>query len=305
MAVSQNGWPASPDPHAIGVASFSVDGVSFPGGIKAGSVATVLGHVLDQFHRRVENLVSGWCWGYNYRTISGSSQVSNHGSGTAADANAPTHPLGKRGTFNAAQVAEIHRILSEVDNVVRWGGDYSGRVDEMHFEITATPAQVDAVAGRLSGGGGPTPPPPPNPGGHATVRRGSTGPDVALVQRYLGLPADGIFGPATETAVKRYQNWQGLTADGIVGPRTWQRILAGLGNNPAPPGGGGGGASAHPTIRRGSTGEAVKLIQRWLGVTADGTFGPATEAAVIRYQRMKGLTADGIVGPRTWAATGL
>lgn len=68
--------------------------------------------------------------------------------------------------------------------------------------------------------------------------------------------------------------------------------------------------AARPTIRRGSTGAAVQLIQRFLGVVGAGgpgygTFGPATEAAVIRYQKMRGLAADGVVGPATWRATGL
>jgi peptidoglycan hydrolase-like protein with peptidoglycan-binding domain len=66
----------------------------------------------------------------------------------------------------------------------------------------------------------------------------------------------------------------------------------------------------YPTIRRGDTGDAVKLIQRFLGVAREGdagygTFGPLTESRVIAYQAMKGLTPDGVVGRMTWAATQL
>ena len=43
-------------------------------------------------------------------------------------------------------------------------------------------------------------------------------------------------------------------------------------------------------------------MQRWLGLKVDGSFGPATEAAVKAFQRSAGLTADGIVSPATWAA---
>jgi len=53
------------------------------------------------------------------------------------------------------------------------------------------------------------------------VKRGSTGTAVKEVQRLIGVnPADGIFGPGTEAAVKAWQTKNGLTADGIVGPAT-------------------------------------------------------------------------------------
>jgi murein DD-endopeptidase MepM/ murein hydrolase activator NlpD len=55
-------------------------------------------------------------------------------------------------------------------------------------------------------------------------------------------------------------------------------------------------------IKQGSKGDAVKYIQKQLGLTADGAFGPATHAAVKKLQAKHGLTADGIVGPKTWAA---
>ena len=56
------------------------------------------------------------------------------------------------------------------------------------------------------------------------------------------------------------------------------------------------------TIRQGSTGEDVKTWQRVIGVTPDGQFGPATDAATRSWQSAHGLTADGVVGPNTWGA---
>jgi hypothetical protein len=150
MATSQNEWPAGPDRRALGVDAFEVAGVAFPGGVKAGDAAVVLGYVAEQFHRRVEALVVGWCWGWSYRDVRGSTGLSNHASGTAIDVNAPHHPLGSTGTFSATQRVEIHKILAEVGGVVRWGGDYAGRKDEMHFEINANAVAVAAVATRLS-----------------------------------------------------------------------------------------------------------------------------------------------------------
>lgn len=57
-----------------------------------------------------------------------------------------------------------------------------------------------------------------------------------------------------------------------------------------------------PTIRKGSTGAAVVKAQQLLGVTADGIFGPITDAATRTFQRSKGLQVDGVIGPQTWTA---
>jgi hypothetical protein len=58
-------------------------------------------------------------------------------------------------------------------------------------------------------------------------------------------------------------------------------------------------------LRRGLTGEPVRILQEKLGVTADGIFGPGTEAALIEYQNNSGLSPDGIAGPDTFTAMGL
>ena len=41
----------------------------------------------------------------------------------------------------------------------------------------------------------------------------------------------------------------------------------------------------------------VKALQRALGITADGIYGPQTRRAVKRFQRRNGLVVDGIAGP--------
>jgi murein DD-endopeptidase MepM/ murein hydrolase activator NlpD len=58
-------------------------------------------------------------------------------------------------------------------------------------------------------------------------------------------------------------------------------------------------------LRRGSTGYAVRELQAKLGLVEDGSFGPATEQAVIAYQRRHGLRVDGIAGPQTLGHLGL
>jgi putative chitinase len=53
-------------------------------------------------------------------------------------------------------------------------------------------------------------------------------------------------------------------------------------------------------LKNGSKGEDVKKLQEKLGLKADGSFGPGTEAAVKKWQESNGLKADGIVGDSTW-----
>ena len=48
---------------------------------------------------------------------------------------------------------------------------------------------------------------------------------VNLLQKKLGITADGIFGKDTDKAVKEYQAKNGLTADGIVGTGTWSKLM--------------------------------------------------------------------------------
>jgi hypothetical protein len=54
-----------------------------------------------------------------------------------------------------------------------------------------------------------------------TIRRGSLGFDVQVAQGILNLSADGIFGPITDQAVRRFQRSKSLKEDGIVGKNTW------------------------------------------------------------------------------------
>lgn len=57
-----------------------------------------------------------------------------------------------------------------------------------------------------------------------TIKIGSRGEDVKILQTRLSLLADGIFGPLTEEAVKEFQKNNGLAVDGVVGPKTWEKL---------------------------------------------------------------------------------
>jgi murein DD-endopeptidase MepM/ murein hydrolase activator NlpD len=69
--------------------------------------------------------------------------------------------------------------------------------------------------------------------GGLPLRAGSQGELVSAVQRALQIPADGIYGPQTEAAVKRFQSARGLLVDGVVGPATWGSLFAARSAGPA------------------------------------------------------------------------
>jgi peptidoglycan hydrolase-like protein with peptidoglycan-binding domain len=141
--------------------------------------------------------------------------------------------------------------------------------------------------------------------GSVTATASQSKREVRRLQRRLGIPADGVFGPQTKRAVRRFQRRHGLVADGIVGPVT--RDALGLGSGPVLKRERTGGRRPAGRAGRGSAqaGGRVRALQRVLGLTADGVFGPQTEAAVKRFQRRHGLAADGVVGPITRRALGL
>src|ERR1035437_6815274 len=55
------------------------------------------------------------------------------------------------------------------------------------------------------------------------------------------------------------------------------------------------------TLKVGSKGAQVQCLQTALGLTADGSFGPKTKAAVVAFQKNAGLVADGIFGAKSRA----
>jgi murein L,D-transpeptidase YcbB/YkuD len=66
------------------------------------------------------------------------------------------------------------------------------------------------------------------------LKHGARGEDVKRLQKLLNarglcpepIVLDGVFGPTTLTAVKKFQRQANLRADGVVGAETWDRLLA-------------------------------------------------------------------------------
>ena len=244
MTNSQNGW--------LGIEkSTSADLVDFPwvtGKVRKGDVYTVLNYVADNFNKRVEKIKKAESWGWNYRAIRGATKLSNHASGTAVDFNAPDHWLGQVGTFSKAQVATINAILGELEGVVRWGGNYSGRKDEMHFEINLQPkgsaANVARVAAKIKGvpvTTTPTVPKFPLPAGwyfgpekplwriKSVSGEYRYGADLKKWQaqaeaRGYNISATGVYDAKTKAAAEALQLFAGYTKDGLIGALTWPLV---------------------------------------------------------------------------------
>jgi hypothetical protein len=83
-----------------------------------------------------------------------------------------------------------------------------------------------------------------------------------------------------------------------------RKILANYGGGGGGGGYTGGGGGGNPVLQYGAKGDAVRELQKAIGVAVDGSFGPATLKAVKDFQRKMGIAVDGSVGPATWAKIG-
>ncbi len=162
------------------------------------------------------------------------------------------------------------------------------------------------------------------------IRRGSTGPNVVVIQtelnrisqNYPAIPkvsvVDGIYGSQTEASVRRFQEIFDLEPDGVVGQATWYALvrlytavtsLSELRSQ---------GQQFYAinweypnALYEGDTGDKVRHLQYMLSVLSayipsvpplevDGIFGPATRNAVIGAQEFLGLPQTGSVDADTW-----
>lgn len=139
------------------------------------------------------------------------------------------------------------------------------------------------------------------------IKKGHKGSGVVDIQTRLTMlgfrlgkeGVDGVFGFATEKAVKSFQKSRGLKADGVVGEETWSELVK-------------------ATYKLGDRllylrapffeGDDVKELQHSLKILGfnvgliDGIFGPITERAVREFQKSTGVHSDGIVGVATLSA---
>lgn len=150
MPTSQNGWPVlaatSPLLHTWDLPR---SGTRLR--IRNGSAGFLLVHLALWFDKKLEDLDEPLLddWGYAYRPVRGYSDWSNHASGTAIDLNATDHPLAVDHTFTGAEERAIRHRLTLYAGAIRWGGNYSGRLDAMHFELNRDLGYCEKVARQL------------------------------------------------------------------------------------------------------------------------------------------------------------
>lgn len=206
-----------------------------------------------------------------------------------------------------------------VSNFQRWNGlTVTGVVD------TTTAARIAAAAAAQSA---PTPPaaasepavkvapdptPAPAPSSSLTgLKLGARGAAVKELQQSLqatGLVvrggADGVFGPATKSAVQAFQKVNGLEQTGVVTAKVAELLgsAASATTTSKTPVAAKTPSSPFAGLKLGNTGDKVKQLQRALqnaGLTvfggADGAFGDATKRALVAFQKVNGLEQTGVL----------
>lgn len=136
--------------------------------------------------------------------------------------------LGVMGTTGASTGIHLHLEIWK-GRTNGWSADGSGYADPIRF-IKAH-SDKNAVTSIISS---PTPDPElgkfdapaSKPKYSEPLKKGSRGTDVAYMQKYLGITADGVFGPQTHEAVLRFMAKHDdiKVKDGVVGPITWNKF---------------------------------------------------------------------------------
>jgi hypothetical protein len=196
MPTSQNGWSAN---DVSQTASYKIAGTSRALRLRKGPAGELLALLAAWIDANVESMDNEKImddWGYAERPIRGSSTtLSNHASGTAFDYNATKHPLGTSGNWSASAKSKINAKLNQLGGTVRWGENYSGRRDPMHFEINVRPtaaglAAINRAVATMKGSVKPT---VPAPGTGKPVDKPGDGIDMTVVAASIRYGANGGY----------------------------------------------------------------------------------------------------------------
>jgi peptidoglycan hydrolase-like protein with peptidoglycan-binding domain len=148
----------------------------------------------------------------------------------------------------------------------------------------------------------------------ATLRSGSHGAAVKELQRELNaagvsITVDGQYGPATVTAVSRFQRAANLKLTGVADAVTQQRLRQSVGGKVVRGSAGAFGYGSRTRsshlgdripLREGMSGHDVKILQDFLrrdhiSTSVDGQFGSGTLHSVRRWERTSQRAVDDVV----------
>ena len=133
---------------------------------------------------------------------------------------------------------------------------------------------------------------------YPSLKKGKRGPAVQAAQcllrsnRYSKAPITGTYDARTVAGVEKAQKKLDLKVTGKLDRKTWVALLA---------------RGKQPVVKVGSTGEAVRRVQRALTaalrkpVKVDGALSKKTAKAVTKFQRKAGLPATGVVTDEVWS----
>ena len=122
---------------------------------------------------------------------------------------------------------------------------------------------------------------------------------------YYQATMDGECKADDVAAIKAFQRLNGIKVDGVAGYETQSRMYApsAVMDTGAIAG---GNVDTYTTLRKGDSGEAVRMLQQRLATLGymaltdvDGRYGTKTAESVIRFQRANGLVRDGVAGAKT------
>lgn len=179
---------------------------------------------------------------YACRQVRGGSSMSCHAEGRALDVHFPGHanPAGAALVHQLRPIAAQLGIQAVIFSRTIWSAKSPGKTgrrytganphyDHVHIELTRSSAEklTKATVRAVVSGSAPKPAPKPTKHkvGSRTLRVGSKGADVTVLQTFLGVKGDSTFGEGTAAALARFQTKHHLVPDSVAGPKTWAAIL--------------------------------------------------------------------------------
>ncbi|UTR16221.1 peptidoglycan-binding protein [Salipaludibacillus sp. LMS25] len=202
-------------------------------------------------------------------------------------------------TFQTARALKVDGLAGPI-TLTKVNEEIIGSDFSIEEEIVATTVSRSTSSTNLSG---------------IVLRQGSRGAAVRELQSqlkdhgYFTSNVDGVYGPLTAGAVRRFQQDKNISADGIFGPQTYSKLSGSSSstNNSTQATSSSASSSSLSgvVLRQGSSGSQVRELQtrlKNLGYytsSVDGAYGPLTAEAVRKLQRQTNIAADGVFGPQT------